>query len=431
MTESDLLMALLQTLTPYGVCILHGYKDFPSHISSDIDALVTPQALQKINTAGANKQISLVQHLQHESTAHYYVFSAWDGLKPVFIRLDVSTDFRVDGRVFFSSEDFFQRSVEFKPYIKVPPADLEFGYYLIKKVIKASLESSHTQQLSQLWQQNPEGCRQQIERFFGPQSAQRLVDAAQSGDWSLIEAQLDTLRKELMHNTARTNPRSVAQYWIADIRRRIRRVLNPTGLVVAILGSDGSGKSTVIDRIQQDIAPVFRRLQRYHLRPGVKAGRTSSVPNPHDVTPRNPWMSVLKLIFWWVEYWLGFMFKVWPQAIQSTLVIFDRYYFDLLVDPLRYRFSEPKGFARLVAKLIPQPQLVIFLDAPAEVIHSRKQELGLEELERQRQAYRALVQAMPNGYIVDASRPSDQVAHNVEKILLDFMANKTANRLGQ
>jgi thymidylate kinase len=64
------------------------------------------------------------------------------------------------------------------------------------------------------------------------------------------------------------------------------------------------------------------------------------------------------------------------------------------------------------------------LEAPAEVLHQRKPELSLDETKRQRQAYLQLVHRLPNGILIDASRPADQVAHEISRSVLEFMAQR-------
>jgi thymidylate kinase len=63
------------------------------------------------------------------------------------------------------------------------------------------------------------------------------------------------------------------------------------------------------------------------------------------------------------------------------------------------------------------------------VLQSRKQEVPLEETRRQREAYLKLVQSMPNGHVVDASRLLQKVVRQVEDIVLDYMVERTARRL--
>jgi len=85
---------------------------------------------------------------------------------------------------------------------------------------------------------------------------------------------------------------------------------------------------------------------------------------------------------------------------------------------------------RFVGRFVPQPHLVILLDAPPEVLQARKKDVPFEETVRQREAYLRLVRSLPNGYAVDASRPLDNVATEIEWIILDYMAERTARRLG-
>ena len=53
------------------------------------------------------------------------------------------------------------------------------------------------------------------------------------------------------------------------------------------------------------------------------------------------------------DYTVGWWIMVRPLLVRSTLVVFDRYYHDLLVNPLRYRYGGPMWLARWIGKLIP------------------------------------------------------------------------------
>jgi thymidylate kinase len=71
-------------------------------------------------------------------------------------------------------------------------------------------------------------------------------------------------------------------------------------------------------------------------------------------------------------------------------VQFDRYFHDVLVDPLRYRYGGPTWYAAFLCRLLPEPDLVILLDANEDLILARKTELPRAEIQRQRVAYRNL-----------------------------------------
>jgi thymidylate kinase len=224
--------------------------------------------------------------------------------------------------------------------------------------------------------------------------------------------------------------------------------------MVAFLGTDGVGKSTVTSRIERDLAPAFSSTERYHrpvetvlwrLRQRMKRyrARSSSVEStdanapgtdaqatPSEVPPRGLPASILKLGLWWADYTvLGYLLTIYPRLVRSTLVLFDRYYHDLLVYPRSYRYGGPLWLARLVGRLIPRPDLVFLLDAPPEVIQARKQELTFEQTAYEREAYLNVVRGLPNAHVVDASKPIDTVVNEVEEIILEHMADRTGREL--
>jgi thymidylate kinase len=82
------------------------------------------------------------------------------------------------------------------------------------------------------------------------------------------------------------------------------------------------------------------------------------------------------------------------------------------------------GLVKLGYALLPKPDLVVLLDAPPELLHNRKQELPLPELQRQRLAFQQLVQALPHAAVIDASRPPEEVARNIARAVLERSAQR-------
>jgi thymidylate kinase len=97
------------------------------------------------------------------------------------------------------------------------------------------------------------------------------------------------------------------------------------------------------------------------------------------------------------------------------LLIGDRYYHDLLVDPMRYRYGGPAWIARFVGTLMPQPDLWVLLNAPAIILQARKQEVPLEETMRQCNAYIAFVRNQKRFIIIDAIQSLENVIADIEQ----------------
>lgn len=209
--------------------------------------------------------------------------------------------------------------------------------------------------------------------------------------------------------------------WLRRYATELRLRLQPPMPWTAILGPDGSGKSSVLDALERRFQEASLQTVRGYWRPGVLLPWEDSGPNtnPYGEEPRGSVISVVKVLFLVTDWLLGY----WKQEgyahhrARNHLVLFDRHYLDLLADPKRYRFKRPMWLARWAAHVVPTPDLLIFLDAPAEVLQQRKQEVSFEETVRQREAYRALAEHLPEARLVDATQPLKDVINEVERIL--------------
>ena len=418
-------------------CVVGDTEGLPDTIASDLDIVVDraragemPELVARFAAAENGR---LVQLLQHEPTAWFFVIAGFDDRgRPWMLYPDLCTDYYRQGRRFLDNETLLRGR---KPAVAPGDAErgfpvaapaVEFAYYLIKKIDKRALSAEHAAHLSQVWRQDPTGCAAAIAPFFDLRETRTIAGAAETGDWSTVIAELPRLRDMLFRaGNAGLGGRQ------RDLRRVAGRLLYRTGLIVTVLGPDGSGKSSVIARLTADLAPAFRRTRIFHLRPrlGERGTEALVASDPHRLPPRGWLHSVAKLIYYFADHVVGHWLVIRPALVRSTLVVFDRYFHDLLVDPHRYRYGAGDALAGLAARFIPRPDLWLILDAPTEVTQSRKGELAAAEAARQRTAYLALSRGLSDAHVIDASRPLDEVAAEAERIVLDHLARRTAQRL--
>lgn len=407
-------------------------------IDNDIDIVIDPSSLQGIIKTLAlfclEYRGRIVQVLQHEQTAWYFVLAMTDPHGNIFyLNPDVCSDYFRHGQLFIKAESILLNRERYPISIPncsicfVPSPPLAFFYYLLKKIDKGEFNDRHGDYLSSVWKKDPEGVSVQLKRFWPEETVDLLSVAASQNHWSEVRTALSQLRTAVRNQL----PFSLKN-WCLEVFRKIRRILEPTGLHVVFLGVDGSGKSTVLAEIQKRLAPAFRRTKRYHLRPfwGYHTHEGTPVINPHGKDVRGAFSSLIKVGWWWLDYTLGYLKEVFPKLISSTLVLFDRYYYDLAVDSKRYRYGGPQWLVRIAGKMIPAPDIVILLDAPECVIHDRKQEVSVKETARQRSEYLKLINSLKNGNTVDSSLPLSQVVNQVEGIILDHLAARSTIRLG-
>jgi len=113
----------------------------------------------------------------------------------------------------------------------------------------------------------------------------------------------------------------------------------------------------------------------------------------------------------------------WRWQRHGAVVIFDRHFF---IDYHAYDVSDEHersitqrlhGFT--LGRLYPRPDLVVYLDAPAEVLLARKGEGTVDALEARREEYRAIAPLVPRFVEVDATRPLDLVVADVAARILE------------
>jgi thymidylate kinase len=271
---------------------------------------------------------------------------------------------------------------------------------------------------------------------YGAAHAKFLVAAAAEEKWDTIEAATGLSRRTLVLRQLTRQPWRTTKSLLADARRFVGRLLRPPGVTVVMCGADGSGKSTAASAVIDGLEGTFplQKVRHFHWKPPIFSGKRQAAreatTDPHRQLPRNPAASLCYFGVHWLEFLLGSHFRLWPVTFRGGLVLIDRYYYDFFVDQRRYRLSVPPFIIRLGHFFLKKPDLVMLFDAPAAVLQGRKQEVPLEETERQRQLYLELVKGLRNGRVLDATQPPEKVGADACGAILAFMAERTAKRRG-
>ena len=161
------------------------------------------------------------------------------------------------------------------------------------------------------------------------------------------------------------------------------------GAFYAIEGADGVGKSTVLRLLVPELVKRggFTGYLFFHWKPVKSNLSYDAIPgdNPHDPrgkAPRNPLSSIVFLSHHWLDFQLGYWRFVRPSIRAGRLVVADRYTYDVLLDPKRFRLKLPAWILRLFVRTVPRPDRAILLHAEPAVIRARKPELTEEEIAR-------------------------------------------------
>ncbi len=129
------------------------------------------------------------------------------------------------------------------------------------------------------------------------------------------------------------------------------------------------------------------------------------------------------------DEWFRQMFA-WYYQCQGNVVIFDRHYYsDYYAYDIANQSEHKRSWLRrlhgsMLEHVYPKPSLIIYLDAPSEVLLARKGEGTLEILEQRRQDYLQMESIVDHFIVVNCDRPVDLVTQEVADHIIDFCENK-------
>jgi thymidylate kinase len=216
---------------------------------------------------------------------------------------------------------------------------------------------------------------------------------------------------------------------------------------VALIGPDGAGKTTIARMLEErSRLPVKYIYMGVNIQASNFALPTSRVfeylrgRQTEDTSPsrterqtlqygNNGNRSVGKTLWaagrlvnhladeWYRQLWS------WGYQWSGHIALYDRHYlFDFSLDEVNL---DQQGFdTRLhrwfLTHLYPRPDLVIYLDAPAEVLFARKGEKDIEDLGKRRQSFVQKMSQCPNSIVVDGTQPLPKVYADVASHILAF-----------
>jgi thymidylate kinase len=423
-TASGFFTAYFQALeaadVPY--VVLHGYGQYPKHIGSDVDYAVRngdlPKAARILRATCEAHDWAIAQMFRHALYGYYFVAFNRRSINQT-IKLDVCSHYGRDFALLLEDADLLEgRRVHSGFYI--PSLRAEFAYVLAKALAKGKPLGAVAACLLELADSDPTGCAAAFTSLTGL-PAEKLK--------AICGSTLDADRwRQMRGDVLRRHSRNM---FLAskEIFRRFQRFLQPTGLIVGVLGVDGSGKSTLLENLPGLLEPFFRKHHMIHFQPGFFGKRRKdAVQSPHAHPPRNKPASWLKVFYYYADWLFGYLGDLRLRIARSTLVLCDRTFDDLVVDPKRYRLQTSSTLANVLRRALPAPALILVLVGPAESFHARKPELSVAEIERQQDMMRRLAATDQRMRVIDAGRTPELVTHDSAKAVLGFMTDRLNRR---
>ncbi len=388
-----LLLSLLEILNSEQVsyCLLSGYRFDPSEADSDVDLMLLPSEAARLpasmQAAAARTGALLVQALQHETSACYFVVAQPEDGVVGYLNPDCTLDYRTNGRLWLRADKILERRRPFKNFF-LPAIEDEFIYYLLKKVLKGSIDASHVLRLRDLYRANPVACRTRTLEFWSGSSAASIERALLQQDVPWLQSHLAMLLTELgASGYAENFFRRIASR-CGELWRVLQRVVRPTGLSVLLIGGEPQQRSDLAQALLEALGPAFRNSK-------------VSVERTH---PGSRVLSRLKSV-------ATSAIKFRAALMRSTLVVSTS---DVTVDRLQgtYGFHCLSWRDSLEQWVLPHDVAFVLtsdnVGSPATTDQQRRFQM--------------------RGFPLDSSLPLPEITRQATHVVLRYLAERLANR---
>jgi thymidylate kinase len=180
-------------------------------------------------------------------------------------------------------------------------------------------------------------------------------------------------------------------------------IIAEKGVVISFSGVDGAGKSTVLYTIKDELETLYRKqVVVLRHRPSIfpilsaiangkeKAELKAASTLPRQGTNTNYFSSLARFAYYLTDFLIGQWIVYFKYTLRGKVVLFDRYYFDFIVDGRRSNIHLPSAFTKSFLPLISKPDFNAYLYASPEMIRARKQELEIDTISQLDAHYKSL-----------------------------------------
>lgn len=428
--------------------ILRNYEGLPNvNLSKDVDIIVEPkksaEAINIIKSVYKGNGLSNYHEVQFGKVNCCHGIDISLGLG---IHIDIISSYVSKGYEIFSFEELYLFTENYNS-LRVLNKYMEGVLVFIYKQFNynnPSLKPAYKEIIFNTHTNYPE-FKKLISRFVGNKLTNEIFLEIENRNFDKMLTYSKQLTKGLRRYAFKKQRFYTCMYKLQFFWEKFNRLIlsyRKYSKVFAVMGPDGSGKTTFLNALIDKIDHYYVndkidvRCNVYHFRPNIFPNlgeigertkfkvQDKDFTNPHRAKPANTLSSLFRITYYWIDYLIGFNFLVRKDVKFDRFTVFDRYSYDFLVDPIRVRLNLPMWCRKFFVKCMPHPKIVFYLNASPEVIFKRKQELTLDEIRRQRVVYKKVANSHTRFNILNANRPVIESVDDAFKILIKTFTEK-------
>ncbi len=424
---------LLNNSTRYAV--LRNYEGLPMQAGRDIDLIISPESFHKQLPAF----IAIVERhgfriivSDRRQFMHFFGLGRVIGTDVELISFDfIFTPFLKGYRLMSADEILDAR--QFNGQIYHVRCDHEFlSKYLYNKILGSDYPDKYNAVRDKALMSYSKEIEQSLRAIWGEDiSSVEVVESLSSSRlYGRFKSQLRRKNIVLYYS-------DIIEYMFCQLRR----ILCPKGFSIGFTGPDGVGKTTIIGMTEKHLKQLSS-VTIFHHRPtlignlsnvvhqaGLKRKVDDDYSRPHRGGKHSAISSLFRLMYYSVDYIVGFYAKVLRRLFNGGFVIFDRYYTDIVCDAQRSGIYLPVRFLHIWGRIfIPSLDYNILLTASTDTILKRKQELDREGVETINRKIDYLADKAGYYKIMNEGTPQEAVAE-ILHIILEVQHKKNIKRI--
>lgn len=414
--------------------------------AKDVDIVIEPGKYS--SAAGIITKVYKLYGIQYYKVHKFERLRCWYGFnieKPLAIHIDLLEGFLHKGFELLPFDLIFQHA--YKNQNGVYVLDEAFGniilllhsticYHRIKEKYRLQIQYAYSRQRNEFIKI--------FERLFCKKACQKWISLLDKSDFDDIEQNGRWFSHQSKKRLILKRPLFTLWNVVDFLWEKLLRIganVARYNIFISVQAPDGTGKTTFIKSFTERLGFFYvcdpsDLCKIYHFRPeifpnlgaaGEKMGVMKQDKNftiPHRAKSVGVISSFLRMSYYWLDYLIGIPVILRKNAQFNKITIFDRYIYDFLIDPRRSRINLPYWCRLLFVRTVKQPSIVFVLDAPAEIIYNRKQELTMAEIERQLSAFKKLSLLGTRYHQLDASKAPDEISNDAIKVFFDHFAVK-------
>jgi ABC-type oligopeptide transport system ATPase subunit len=271
--------------------------------------------------------------------------------------------------------------------------------------------------------------QENLKLLIGKKAAEILTSILESFNPSSMKKMVSFLKIRIIFHVTIRYPLNIFKRFIPWVINEIRPYVNRTAPIIALVGPDGTGKSTIAKQIINYTPDFFTGLIIRHSRPRL-------LPDPHELfflesnnkkietkpNRKRGNFHFIRLTYYAIDYFLGNFLLDCFDSSRLKIVVYDRCALDMFVDPLRYALKSNMG-VMFIWRLLPKPDRIIFLHNDSVLIYKRKQELSLSEIQKQNELWLDLKDKGLVNNVITADNKNN-ILLEINQIIIDAFLEK-------